>query len=92
MTIEEIWAQVSEFLKTVATNNWSILIGIVIALFATKILKAGLEIVLGIAVVVGGICLLTNLGILPPLDELWALAKQLFNSAIEALTQAAPQA
>ena len=76
MDMEVMLMQLADTAKNLITNNWSFFVGVVFAVFAVKILKTGLEIAGSVLVIAGGICLLTNFGVLPPLDELMALAKE----------------
>ena len=70
MDFETALIEVIDVLKTLIVNNWSFVLGAICAILAFKFLKSGLQLAITIIFVALVICVLTNMGILPPFDEL----------------------
>ena len=70
---ENIADRLFDMVSSFIANNWSLVVGAVIALGASKFLKAGLELLSTIVLIGVAICVLTHTGVLPPLDELWQI-------------------
>lgn len=88
VTIEEIAQKTVEFVKPIIENNWSFFLGMLVAIIATKFFKTGIEIAVTILLLAVGVSLLTNCGLLPPLDELMALAKKVLEWIFHAIRSA----
>ena len=57
-------------IQALALNNWTLVVAVIVALAAFKLFKAGIQLVL--TLIFAGVLLsvLTNMGIIPPIDEL----------------------
>lgn len=59
-----------DLLKNVVMTNWGLVAGAVLGIFVLKVIKTSFNIVLGIIFAGIAIAILTNIGIMPPLNEI----------------------
>ena len=62
--------QLASNLPAIISNNYSLLIGIFVAFFAYSILKSGVKIILTIIAIGFAVTVLTNMGIIPDLNNI----------------------
>ena len=57
-------------IQALILNNWTLVVAAMVALAAVKLFKAGVQ--LALTLIVAGVVLsvLTNMGLIPPIDEL----------------------
>ena len=72
MTSENIIEMCRSFIST----NWSLILSVVIGCAAYKFIKNSLNLVIGIVFVGFAVSALTNVGVLPPMDELFEFIKE----------------
>lgn len=70
MDVNTTAEQIATAISTFAANNWSLLLMICGAYVAGKMLKAGIQLVVSLLVVGVLISVLTNMGLIPPMDEI----------------------
>lgn len=73
-----------EMIKSIIVNNWSIIVAAVIIVLGFKILKTGARLAITVMCVALVISILTNVGIIPPLDEIFAGIKNTFQPSVSA--------
>lgn len=85
MDVENAIVQGTEMLAPLLENNWSLFVGIVIAVLAFKFLNAGLQLISTVIVIAIVISVLTHMGVMPPMDGLFdGLKEVLGNIPIDA--------
>ncbi len=57
-------------IQALILNNWTLVVTAMVALAAVKLFKAGVQLVLTLIVAGVVLSVLTNMGIIPPIDEL----------------------
>lgn len=77
MDIEGIIASVFSIAKDFISNNWALVSGILVGYLFFRVLKTSLNIFLLLIFAGVVISILTNMGILPPLSEMWEAVKAL---------------
>lgn len=70
MDVNATAAQIAEVIRTFAANNWSLLLMICGAYIAGKLLKSGIQLVVSLLLVGVLVSILTNMGVLPPMDQI----------------------
>ena len=63
------------FVRNFMVNNWSLVVGILGAVIAVKLLKSGVQLAITLIFIALVITILTNLGVIPPLDQIVAAIK-----------------
>lgn len=72
MTAEGIMEMCRSFIST----NWSLILSVVIGCAAYKLIKNSLNLVIGIIFIGFAVSALTNVGVLPPMEELFNFVKE----------------
>jgi len=62
--------QIIETIVTIITNNWTLITGVVIAYVLFHVVKVGIKVVAAVLIVAVLLAVLTNLGIVPPIDDI----------------------
>lgn len=57
-------------IQALILNNWTLVVAAMVALAAVKLFKAGVQLVLTLIVAGVVLSVLTNMGLIPPIDEL----------------------
>lgn len=57
-------------IQALILNNWTLVVTAMVALAAVKLFKAGVQLVLTLIVAGVVLSVLTNMGLIPPIDEL----------------------
>lgn len=57
-------------IQALILNNWTLVVTAMVALAAVRLFKAGVQLVLTLIVAGVVLSVLTNMGIIPPIDEL----------------------
>lgn len=57
-------------IQALILNNWTLVVAAMVALTAVKLFKAGVQLVLTLIVAGVVLSVLTNMGLIPPIDEL----------------------
>ena len=75
MNLDLMLSKFLAFFRTLIMNNWSLAVAAIIALIGLRFLKTGVHLAVTVAFAAMIISILTNVGILPPLDVMWQTAK-----------------
>lgn len=68
-----------DFWTHLIQNNWSLVLGLLVAFILYRFAKASATLVLGLIFTAVAISMLTNMGILPPLDVLFERFKEVIS-------------
>ncbi len=68
-----------DFWTHLIQNNWSLVLGLLVAFILYRFAKASANLVLGLIFTAVAISMLTNMGILPPLDVLFERFKEVIS-------------
>lgn len=61
---------IGTIIQALILNNWTLVVAAMVALAAVKLFKAGVQLVLTLIVAGVVLSVLTNMGLIPPIDEL----------------------
>lgn len=66
-------------IQALILNNWTLVVAAMVALAAVKLFKAGVQLVLTLIVAGVVLSVLTNMGLIPPIDELLGMLGELLH-------------
>jgi len=70
MDVNTTTDQLVAFICNFVSNNWTLILMICGAYIAGKLLKAGIQLVVSLLIVGVLLSVLTNMGVLPPMDQI----------------------
>lgn len=77
MDVNTLVAGISTFIRTFLANNWSLVLMGAAGLLLWKVLKSSIQLVASLVVAGLVISVLTNMGVLPPMDQIIEWVKSL---------------
>lgn len=66
-------------IQALILNNWTLVVAAMVALATVKLFKAGVQLVLTLIVAGVVLSVLTNMGLIPPIDELLGMLGELLH-------------
>lgn len=77
MEITEAIQAFSDFMRTLLVNNWSLVVTGLAGLILWKVLKSSVHLVFTLVCIGVAVSVLTNMGVLPPIDQMLEGVKSL---------------